>query len=253
MLHPLTTNAALKSLFEFDFSKMNWGSLISIILGILKMLFGNKDCGRSHDPPKQKFWLPLLGSSTCETVPEFLQQEIEIDTGSGKGSKTKGDYFSTLMQGIDAVKVQAQPSMNGAITIGTLDGANVEIRELVGEENFFLFGHDEKGIADLWQNGYNPQSHMSDELWEVINLIKGGHFSHGDRNMFEPVMSNLLNHDPFCVIADFSYYCDAQDRVGSAWKEKDRWNKMSLLNIARSGFFSSDRSIREYCESIWGV
>ena len=143
--------------------------------------------------------------------------------------------------------------MNGAITIGTLDGANVEIRELVGEENFFLFGHDEKGIADLWQNGYNPQSHMSDELWEVINLIKGGHFSHGDRNMFEPVMSNLLNHDPFCVIADFSDYCDAQDRVGSAWKEKDRWNKMSLLNIARSGFFSSDRSIREYCESIWGV
>ena len=109
--------AALKSLFEFDFSKMNWGSLISIILGILKMLFGNKDCGRSHSPPKQKFWLPLLGSSTCETVPEFLQQEIEIDTGSGVGSKTKGDYFSTLMQGIDAFKVQAQTSMNGAITI----------------------------------------------------------------------------------------------------------------------------------------
>ena len=143
--------------------------------------------------------------------------------------------------------------MNGAPTIGTLDGANVEIRELVGEENFFLFGNDEKGIADLWKDGYYPQSHMSDELWEVINLVKGGHFSHGDRQMFEPLVDNLLNHDPFCVFADFSDYCDAQDRVSSAWRDREKWNKMSLLNIASSGFFSSDRSIREYCENIWHI
>ncbi len=121
--------------------------------------------------------------------------------------------------------------MNGALTIGTLDGANVEIRDLVGEDNFFLFGNDEKGIADLWKNGYDPKSHMSDELWEVV----------------------LLNHDPFCVCADFSDYLDAQDRVSSAWKERERWYKMAIVNIARSGFFSSDRSIREYCESIWGI
>ena len=76
--------------------------------------------------------------------------------------------------------------MNGALTIGTLDGANVEIRDLVGGENFFLFGHDEKGIVDLWQNGYNPQSHMSPELWETINLIKGGHFSQGDKECSDP-------------------------------------------------------------------
>ena len=143
--------------------------------------------------------------------------------------------------------------MNGALTIGTLDGANVEIRELVGEENFFLFGHDEKGIADLWQNGYNPQSHMSPELWETINLIKGGHFSQGDKELFRPLLDNLLNHDPFCVMADFSDYCDAQDRVSSAWTDRDRWNRMSLINTARSGFFSSDRSIREYCKNIWGI
>ena len=143
--------------------------------------------------------------------------------------------------------------MNGALTIGTLDGANVEIRELVGEDNFFLFGNDEKGIADLWTNGYDPKSHMSPELWEVINLVKGGHFSHGDKDMFRPILDNLLNHDPFCVFADFSDYLDAQDRVSSAWKDRDRWNKMSLLNIARSGFFSSDRSIKEYCESIWRI
>ena len=143
--------------------------------------------------------------------------------------------------------------MNGALTIGTLDGANVEIRELVGGENFFLFGHDEKGIAELWQNGYDPKHHMSTELWETINLIKGGHFSQGDKELFRPLLDNLLHHDPFCVMADFSDYCDAQDRVSSAWKEHDEWNKMSLINTARSGFFSSDRSIRDYCKNIWGI
>jgi len=143
--------------------------------------------------------------------------------------------------------------MNGALTIGTLDGANVEIRELVGEENFFLFGHDEKGIADLWQNGYDPKHHMSTELWEAVNLIKGGHFSHGDKEQFAPLIDNLMNHDPFCVFADFSDYLDAQDRVSSAWTNREQWNRMSLINIARSGFFSSDRSIRQYCESIWGL
>ena len=143
--------------------------------------------------------------------------------------------------------------MNGALTIGTLDGANVEIRELVGEENFFLFGHDEKGIADLWQNGYDPKNHMSPELWEAVNLIKGGHFSHGDKEQFAPLIDNLLNQDPFCVFADFSDYLDAQDRVSSAWKNREEWNRMSLINIARSGFFSSDRSIQQYCESIWGL
>jgi len=143
--------------------------------------------------------------------------------------------------------------MNGALTIGTLDGANVEIRELVGEENFFLFGHDESGIQQLWSEGYYPQNHMSSEVWEVINLIKGGHFSQGDRETFEPLVSNLLNNDPFCVFADFCDYCDAQDRVSRAWVNRDAWNRMSVINTARSGFFSSDRSIRDYCTKIWGI
>ncbi len=143
--------------------------------------------------------------------------------------------------------------MNGALTIGTLDGANVEIRDLVGEDNFFLFGHDEKSIADLWSNGYDPKQYMSPELWETFNLIKGGHFSNGDKEVFEPLLNNLLNHDPFCVFADFSDYLDAQDRVSNAWKDWRNWQRMSLINVARSGFFSSDRSIRDYCESIWGI
>ena len=143
--------------------------------------------------------------------------------------------------------------MNGALTIGTLDGANVEIRELVGEENFFLFGNDESGIADLWRNGYDPKNHMSPELWEVINLIRGGHFSQGDKDTFRPLIDGLLNHDPFCVFADFSDYLDAQDRVSRAWTDKAKWNRMSVINTARSGFFSSDRSIRDYCTKIWGI
>ena len=143
--------------------------------------------------------------------------------------------------------------MNGALTIGTLDGANVEIRELVGEENFFLFGNDERGISDLWAQGYNPQDYMSSELEEAINLIRGGHFSNGNRETFMPLVDNLLNHDPFCVFADFSDYCDAQERVSRAWKDWKNWQRMSLINVARSGFFSSDRSIKDYCETIWGI
>ena len=143
--------------------------------------------------------------------------------------------------------------MNGALTIGTLDGANVEIRDLVGEDNFFLFGHDEKSIADLWSNGYDPKQYMSAELWEAVNLVKGGHFSNGNKETFEPLVNNLLEHDPFCVCADFSDYCDAQDRVSSAWKDWKNWQRMSLINVARSGFFSSDRSIRDYCETIWKI
>ena len=143
--------------------------------------------------------------------------------------------------------------MNGALTIGTLDGANVEIRDLVGEENFFLFGHDESGIARLWKEGYNPKSHMSDEVWEAINLVKGGHFSNGNKEIFEPLVNNLVDSDPFCVMADFHDYCDAQDRVSSAWKDWKNWQRMSLINVARSGFFSSDRSIRDYCNTIWKI
>ena len=143
--------------------------------------------------------------------------------------------------------------MNGAVTIGTLDGANVEILERVGEENFFLFGKTESEVAELWQNGYHPRNFMNPEVWEAINLVRGGHFSHGDRNMFQPLVQNLILHDPFCVMADFDDYIRAQDEVSQHWTNKDDWNTMSLLNIAGSGFFSSDRSIKEYCETIWRI
>ena len=143
--------------------------------------------------------------------------------------------------------------MNGALTIGTLDGANVEIRDLVGEENFFLFGKTESEIEELWQSNYYPQNHMDEETWEAINLIKGGHFSGGDTSMFSPLVDNLIYHDPFCVMADFHSYSKVQDDVSNTWLDRQKWNTMSLKNIANSGFFSSDRSIKDYCDRIWGI
>lgn len=141
--------------------------------------------------------------------------------------------------------------MNGALTIGTLDGANVEIRDLVGEENFFLFGKTEEEIGELWQQGYNPRNHMSATLYDSLQLIKSGHFSNGDKNSFHTFVDNLIDKDPFCVCADFIDYCRAQSVVDTTWGNREEWNRKSLINISRSGFFSSDRSIQDYCDNIW--
>jgi len=146
-------------------------------------------------------------------------------------------------------------AMNGALTIGTLDGANVEIRERVGEDNFFLFGKTESEIMELRDQGYYPNSFIeeSNELQETLKLIEVGHFSNGDSELFRPIINILRGNDPFFVMADFDDYLRAQDEVSKAWKKSQKWIRMALLNTARSGFFSSDRSIREYCQSIWKV
>ncbi len=144
-------------------------------------------------------------------------------------------------------------AMNGALTIGTLDGANVEIREQVGADNFFLFGHTADGITALHNKGYRPWEWISTmpELAEVLRLIEQGHFSNGDSDLFRPLLENLTGRDPFFVLADFDDYLRAQAEVDRVWVDRHRWNRMSLLNSARSGFFSSDRSIREYADRIW--
>jgi starch phosphorylase len=146
-------------------------------------------------------------------------------------------------------------AINGSLTVGTLDGANVEIREQVGAENFFLFGHTTEEIAALHAEGYRPWELVTtiEELPEVLRLVEQGHFSHGDGDLFRPLLQNLTGRDPFYVLADFSDYLRAQREVNLAWADRNRWNRMSLLNTARSGFFSSDRSIREYAQRIWQV
>jgi starch phosphorylase len=145
--------------------------------------------------------------------------------------------------------------MNGALTIGTLDGANVEIREEVGDQNFFLFGLTADQVEQIHREGYRPADcvNANEELREALDLIADGHFSRGDRNMFLPLIENLRQTDPFLVLADYAAYVACQEEVSAAWQDARRWTRMSILNTARAGKFSSDRAIREYCEQIWKI
>jgi len=146
-------------------------------------------------------------------------------------------------------------SMNGALTIGTLDGANVEIREEVGDENFFLFGLSVKQVAEIWQQNYTPRLiyEKDKELKRAIDLINSGLFSHGDHKLFRPLTDDLLNHDPYLLLADYRSYVDCQTEVDRAFSDPEHWAHMSILNVARMGKFSSDRAILEYCEDTWKV
>jgi glycogen phosphorylase len=146
-------------------------------------------------------------------------------------------------------------SMNGALTIGTLDGANVEIRSEVGAENFFLFGLTAEEVQATWKGGYDPMAiyRGNEELKAVIDLIADGHFSRGDRNLFAPIVDSLLKFDPYRLMADFQPYVECQARVSAAYANPDLWTRMAILNVARMGRFSSDRSVSEYCERIWNV
>jgi starch phosphorylase len=144
-------------------------------------------------------------------------------------------------------------AMNGAVTIGTLDGANIEIREEVGEENFFLFGLTTPEVEKRKQEGYRPRAIYESNamLREVLDSLMSGEFSHGDKSLFEPLVSSLLNSDEYMLLADYQSYVDCQDRVSAAYKDQDAWTRMSILNVARIGKFSSDRSIRDYSAEIW--
>jgi starch phosphorylase len=146
-------------------------------------------------------------------------------------------------------------SMNGALTIGTLDGANIEIMQEVGAENFFLFGLSAEEVYAYKARGYNPMDyyHGNQGLREVIGLIRSGFFSRGDTELFRPLIDGLMHQDPYLLFADFQSYVECQERVAAVYADADRWTRMSILNSARSGKFSSDRTIREYCADIWNV
>jgi starch phosphorylase len=144
-------------------------------------------------------------------------------------------------------------SLNGALTVGTLDGANVEIREEVGADNFFLFGLTADEVARRKADGYRPREvyEQNEELRTVLALIGSGLFSHGDHALFEPLIRSLLDHDDYLLLADYASYIETQDAIGRAYADADNWTRMSILNVARMGKFSSDRAIREYYRDIW--
>jgi starch phosphorylase len=144
-------------------------------------------------------------------------------------------------------------AMNGALTIGTLDGANIEIREEVGAENFFLFGLTASEVESRKREGYDPRLvyDSNADLREVLDSLRSGEFSHGDRTLFEPLVNSLLTGDEYMLLADYQSYIDCQDAVSLAYTNQEQWTRMSILNVARIGKFSSDRSIRDYCADIW--
>jgi len=145
--------------------------------------------------------------------------------------------------------------LNGALTIGTLDGANVEIREEACAENFFLFGLTVDEVERIKRDGYRPSDYVAgnSELAAALDLIAGGTFSRGDTEVFRPLVDNLRYDDPFLVLADYASYIECQDHVSAVWQDTTAWTRMSILNTARSGKFSSDRAITEYCDDIWNV
>jgi starch phosphorylase len=146
-------------------------------------------------------------------------------------------------------------SINGALTIGTLDGANIEIRQEVGKENFFLFGLDAEEVVSTKAKGYRPNQyyHANPELQEVLDQISSGYFSQGNPDLFRPLVESLLYRDDFMLLADFQSYVECQKQVDLAFQNEDKWTRMSILNAARMGKFSSDRAIREYCQDIWNT
>ena len=144
-------------------------------------------------------------------------------------------------------------ALNGALTVGTLDGANVEIRERVGAENFFLFGLEVEDVDKLYAEGYDPAKYYEADprLKQAVDMVAGGTFSDGDRNAYAPLVSDWLTHDWFMTMADFSAYMDIQSEIEDLYADELEWNRKALLNVANTGYFSSDRSMKDYLERIW--
>jgi glycogen phosphorylase len=184
-------------------------------------------------------FLPDFNVSTAEHIYPAADLSEQISTAGKEASGTGNMKFM----------------MNGALTIGTLDGANVEIREAVGPENFFLFGLTAAEVERRLAGGYRPMDiyRESRELREVLDLVRDGFFSGGDPAPFQPLIEHWLQRDPYLALADYSSYVDCQRQVEAAYLDTERWTRMSILNTARSGRFSSDRSVREYCARIWNV
>jgi starch phosphorylase len=184
-------------------------------------------------------FVPNFNVSTAQRIYPAAELSEQISTAGKEASGTGNMKFA----------------MNGALTIGTPDGANIEIREQVGAENFFLFGLTARETQARVADGYRPRDHYETNpgLREAIDLIRDGFFSNGDTQLFRPIVENLLDADPYLLLADFEAYCQCQDRAGIAYRDRDHWTRMSIRNTARSGPFSSDRTIRDYSRELWRV
>jgi starch phosphorylase len=147
-------------------------------------------------------------------------------------------------------------ALNGALTIGTLDGANVEIRDEVGAENIFIFGLTTDQVAQTYAGGYNPRDYYNShaELKQTLDMLREGYFSPEDRDRYESVFDNLTKHgDHYRLLADYASYVACQDQVGALFRDSVAWRHKAILNVAGMGQFSSDRTIAQYAKTIWNV
>lgn len=198
----------------------------------------------NNDPQVNKFLKVVFIANYSVSVAEKLMPAADlseqISTAGMEASGTGNMKFA----------------MNGALTVGTLDGANVEMREEIGDDNIFIFGLKDNEVADLKYSGYNPREyyHKSGELRRVLDMIENGHFNPSQPNLFQPIVDSLLNFgDQYMLLADFDSYVKAQDKVSETFMDKEKWTTMAILNVARMGKFSTDRTIKQYAEEIWGI
>jgi starch phosphorylase len=198
----------------------------------------------NHDPDidgrLKVLFLPDYSVSLAEKMIPAANLSEQISTAGMEASGTGNMKFA----------------LNGALTIGTLDGANIEIREQVGKDNIFIFGHTVDEIDKVRDEGYNPQEiyEADEELKQVIDQIHEGYFSPDEPDLFHPITNALLNQgDYFMVLADYRRYVDKQEEVAKNYSNEFDWNRKAIINVANMGYFSSDRSIRDYCERIWDV
>lgn len=185
-------------------------------------------------------FIPNYNVSVAEKIIPATDLSEQISTAGKEASGTGNMKFA----------------LNGAVTIGTLDGANVEIDEEVGRENIFIFGHTVEQVEALKSGDYNPYEYLekNEELKAIIGWLSSDYFTPGEHGAFQDVVNSILDWgDPFMVMADYEMYIEAQDKVGEAYKDKDNWAKMAIYNTARVGKFSSDRTIAEYAKEIWDL
>ncbi len=209
--------------------------IIKLVHGVAEVVNADPDSNAAL----RVAFLPNFSVKTAQRIYPAADLSEQISTAGFEASGTGNMKFA----------------LNGALTIGTLDGANIEMLEAVGADNFFLFGLDAAEVAARRAAGYRPQQVLeaSPELREVLDLLASGLFSRGDRELVAPLVRSLTEHDPYFVLADFASYSAAQERVAELYLEPDDWSRRSILTVARMGRFSSDRAVREYCRDIWCI
>jgi starch phosphorylase len=208
---------------------------------IIKLIHNVSEVVSAHPLVRDKLeviFVPNYGVSLAQLIMPAAELSEQISTAGYEASGTGNMKFA----------------LNGALTIGTYDGANIEIQEEVGEENFFLFGLNAEEIFNSRIN-YNPAKYIEQnkELSQVMHQLSSGFFSPEDPGLFQPIVDSILSGDRYCVLADYASYIECQEKVSQVYRDQEKWTRMSILNVARSGQFSSDRAIREYAENIWHI